>query len=635
MVWNLVGGFAVIVQTMIFSDKGASGVILTYDPERYSASTIIIEAVRGIGEILVQGHVVPDHYKVFKLLADSHHPILMKRIGNQESALQFHHGKLTQIPLTTSEKNSFVLSDEEIIHLSRAALYLETSYADGTALDIEWAKDGISGELVITQMRAYVNAASPPQSKYIEFHVETTDEPLITGIGIGFGIETRQVSIIRSLTDFEKFEEGSILVAPFTDPQWMPLMLRASGFITDQGSASSHAAIVARELNLPCIVGTNTATQVLMHQQQVSMWCADDGIGRIYDQALQYNKTEFEIDIPKTRTELLLHIGIPDTAFHHARLPSQGVGAARTEFVSTSVIGIHPKFLLDYEILRNNDTPNGMHHFNDAEKRDIRNALDIVDARSRGYEDKREFYISLLAHGIAQIASAFYPRPIFSKLSDFKTNEYRDMLGGVWYEPYENNPMLGWRGSARYYDPDFYQVFEMECEAFRRVRIDMGLDNLNIMVPFCRSVDEARTVHQILDQFGLSARNGTRVFALIELPSQVFQADNYLDIFDGFLLGLNDLYQTMLGVDRDSSKVAHLLDPHSPAVYRAIEMLITAAKRKGKQTRAIGQILSTDEELIRFLVQQRIDGIVVSPDPATITRIANVIAQTENSFLAC
>jgi pyruvate, water dikinase len=622
--------FAVIVQEMVPSDLGASGVIFTYDPELRSSKLVVVEAARGLGEAIVQGQVIPDHYKVFKPLVSGHFPIIAKRLGNQEVALRYDGSGIGQVPLAKETQDTFVLCDEEVMTLARTALFVEQELSHysriSDTLDIEWARNGISCELSFLQVRPFLTPEKETRDHFTYYDMTETKPPILQGIGIGMAIETGNVSVIRSMNEFSRFRDGDILVAPMTNPQWMPLMLRASGFITDRGTASSHAAIVARELNVPCVLGTVSATEVLQSGCLISLFCSGDGKGAVYEGEIEHSKSEFPVDIPSTRTEILLHVGIPETAFRHARLPNSGVGAARTEFVSSSVIGIHPKVFLDYETLKDRSDHSG-------EQPCLRELIRAVDDCSRGYTDKRKFYVERLAQGIAEIASAFYPKPIFAKLSDFKTNEYRDMLGGYLYEPVEENPMLGWRGASRYYDPDFIDVFRMECEAFRRVREEMGLRNVNVMVPFCRTLKEAHRVFELLERFGLSTDvDRIGVFCLMETPAQVIMADEYAEYFDGFLIGLNDLFQTILGVDRDSEKVAHLLDSRDPAIRKAISRLIREARAKGKETRAIGQIISTDDDFVRFLVGEGIQGIVVNPDPRVIAGIAQVILNAEREF---
>lgn len=627
--------FSVIVQEMVSVDNGSSGVVFTHDPELRRSDVVVVESVKGLGEILVQGQVTPSHFKIYKPLSKHHASVISKRLSKQRYMYQYINDRLCKVEVSPDEQRSFVLSSDDIMKIVRASVMLEEYFKQTNdlveAVDIEWAKGGENQKTHFVQMRPYLISKQESSNTVINITITEAGKILTKGIGIGLGIQTSKVSVIRSVQEFGSFIDGSILVAPITNPQWMPIMLKASGFITDRGTSSSHAAIVARELNLPCILGTENGTDVLRVGQKISMYCDGSGEGIVYDGTVQYMQEEYKLDMRPTKTEILLHVGIPSTAFRHSNLPNDGVGAARTEFVSSSIIGIHPKALIEYDVLQYeflNLLKNG-----DARSercKTLRKIVGSIDQRTLGYHNKREYFVDKLSQGIGEIASAFYPKPIFAKLSDFKTNEYRDMIGGELYEPSEENPMLGWRGASRYYDDRFVEVFEMECEAFRRVRKEMNLKNVNIMIPFCRTVKEAGIVIDLLSKFGLEkGKDELKVFGLMEVPGQVLQADEYAEIFDGFLLGLNDLFQTTLSVDRDSERVSHLLNPNDQSFLKAVGLLIRSAKKHKKKIRAIGEMISTNEDFVRFLIRQGIDGVVVDPDPNVLMRMSNIIFDEE------
>jgi pyruvate, water dikinase len=640
--------FAVVVQEMVASDRACSGVMFTADVELRSSNVIGIEATYGIGEAVVQGQVIPDRFKVFKpLLERGKIPIIGRKIGKKEIQIGFNpvQGLLTESKSSSAEQESYTLSDDEVVRLARMGLEIENYFSEKAGktmpMDIEWAKDGLkplgdSGELFIVQARPIT---APITEIALDSKIYTLKEKgseLVSGIAVGEAIVAGEVCNIRGLEEFGKFKPGQILVTDMTDPNWMPIMMQASAFITNRGGRTCHAAIVARELGVPCIVGTGNATSVLQTQSPVTVVCGGSDRGRVYEGKLKYDVQEVREEVPQTETEMLLHVGIPETAFLHSRLPNAGVGAARTEFVAASVIGIHPRALLDYEKLKSD--------LNSLQSPDIRGKkimreelvqmISTIEAKTTGYPDKKEYFISCLSEGIAEIAAAFYPKPIFSKLSDFNTKEYCDLVGGRFYEPTEDNPMMGWRGACRYYHPEWKDIFGMECEAFRRVRENIGLDNVHVMVPFCRSPEEGEKVIQTMAEFGLvQGRNGFKVFALMELPVSFLLADQFAEVFDGFLIGLNDLSQFISGIDRDSERLADMFNPTNPAVKSAILKIIEAATKKGRKVRVIGQAVSTDLAFVEFLVQHGIGGIVVNPDLPTLARVGKTIAATENKRL--
>lgn len=615
------------VQPMVRSDKGSAGVIFTLDTESGFRDAVVINGSYGLGEFVVQGVVTPDEWVVFKpTLAEGFRPIVKRQLGSKEVKLVYADGTRStrSHPVAGEERKRFCLSDNEVLKLAQWACRVEEHYSEMAGrqmpMDLEWAKDGVSGELFILQARPETVHSSNLRNETGGVGktyrlLPHNERPVVVGQAVGEKIAVGRARVVTELSELPTVEEGDVLIAEMTDPDWEPAMRRAKALVTDKGGRTAHAAIVSRELGVPCIVGTENATKVLKTGMEITVSCAEGSEGRVYEGTLPFDIEEIDAtQIPTVRTPVMFNVGDPGHAFRLAAIPNSGVGLARIEFIIVNHIGIHPMALATHSA-----------------PVDHKAAMEIADII--GSEEPEEFFVRRLSEGVAQIAAAFYPKPVIVRTSDFKTNEYGSLLGGRAFEPQEENPMLGFRGASRYTDVRYEKGFGLECAALARVRQEMGLTNVNVMIPFCRTIAEAKKVIDVMAANGLrQGENGLKILAMCELPANIELADEFLNIFDGYSIGSNDLTQLVLGIDRDSATVAHLFDERDEAVKRAISRAITAAKRAGKPIGICGQAPSDFPEFAAWLVEQGIDSISLNPDSAIKTMF--VISEAETSLLA-
>jgi pyruvate,water dikinase len=610
------------VQKMVRSDLACSGVIFSIDTESGFRDVVYITAAYGLGENVVQGIVNPDQFYVFKpTLKEGFRPIVEKKLGTKEKKLVYKRDGAGTVQKEVKPENQrkFVLSDDEILTLARWACTIEEHY--GLPMDIEWAKDGITGELFIVQARPETVHSQMDLALLRTYVLEEEGKLLLKGEAVGTKIGQGEVKVIEDSSEINNFKRGQVLVTDMTDPDWQPIMKIASAIITNKGGRTCHAAIVSRELGVPCVISTGKGTEVLKEIKEVTIDCSQ-GEGRIYEGKLKYRVDEVEVSkLPRPDTRIMMNFGIPDGAFIQSQIPNDGVGLAREEFIINSYIGIHPMALIEYDELKKAASSD--------EK--LAKVIEEIDKKSAPYEDKREFFIDNLAMGIAKIAAGFYPNEVIVRFSDFKTNEYANLIGGYRYEPEESNPMIGWRGASRYYDDRFKPAFGLECEAIKKVRDEMGLTNVKVMVPFCRTPEEGRQVIKAMGEFDLRrGENGLEVYVMCEIPSNVILAEEFADVFDGFSIGSNDLTQLTLGLDRDSELVAHIFDERNEAVKRLVKQVIeTAHNHKPRRKIGIcGQAPSDFPEFADFLVECGIDSMSLNPDVVLSTRLN--IAEVEN-----
>ncbi|MCA3365762.1 MAG: phosphoenolpyruvate synthase [Roseomonas sp.] len=606
------------VQIMVRSDLAGSGVIFTLDTETGFPGVVIISAAWGLGETVVQGTVEPDKYTVFKpLLAERHAiPIIERSRGAKERKLVYAEGggaSTTLLETTQHERETFVLESAEILQLARWAVAVEQHY--GRPMDLEWAKDGETGALFIVQARPETVQARRTGMLRNWRLKDRRARPILTGAAVGEAIATAEACVIRGAEDIARFRDGAILVTEATDPDWVPIMRRAAGIVTDHGGPTSHAAIVSRELGVPAVIGTGRATATLQDGQTITLSCAEGEEGRIYDGRLAFDVTEIDVAaLPRSRTKVMLNLANPAAALRWWRLPAAGVGLARMEFIINDHIRIHPMALLRFDTLQDRD------------------AKQRISAITRGWPDKAEYFVDRLAQGIAKLAAPFHPKPVILRLSDFKSNEYAHLIGGGEFEPAEENPMLGLRGASRYTSVRYRDGFALECRAIRRVREVIGLRNLIVMVPFCRSPAEADRVLAEMARHGLvRGADGLQVYVMCEIPSNVILAEEFAARFDGFSIGSNDLTQLVLGVDRDSAELATLFDERDAAVTRIIADVIRRAHACGVPVGICGEAPSNHPGFAEFLVEQGIDSISLNPDgfAAALRRIAEQEARLD------
>jgi len=604
------------VQRMVRSDLAGSGVMFSIDTETGFPDAVLINAAWGLGELVVQGSVDPDEYRVFKPLlgVDRYVPVVEKSLGRKGRKMVLDGGDApTRVEETSAEERArFVLNDEEILTLSRWAVTIEEHY--GQPMDMEWAKDGETGGLFIVQARPETVQSRRKAGTLKSYRLEETADPIVTGLSIGDAIAAGPVCRLKDPSEIERFTPGSVLVTEMTDPDWVPIMKKAAAIVTDHGGRTSHAAIVSRELGLTAVVGAGDATGRLQDGMEVTVSCAEGDEGHVYEGRRDFTVEEMDLDaIPETETDVMLNLANPAAAFRWWRLPAAGVGLARMEFIVNNLIKIHPMALV---------RPNAVE---DAEARER------IAELTRGYESGPEYFVDTLARGIARIAAAWYPRPIILRMSDFKTNEYARLIGGSAFEPEEENPMLGWRGASRYYHEGYRAGFALECRAVARARDEIGMDNIVVMIPFCRTPGEADKVLFEMAGHGLErGRSGLEVYVMCETPSNILLAAEFAERFDGFSIGSNDLTQLTLGVDRDSDILSALFDESDPAVARAIAMLLAAARESGTKTGLCGQRPSDDPDFARFLVEQGIDSISVTPDSFLAVKRAVAEAEAEH-----
>jgi pyruvate,water dikinase len=623
------------VQKMVRSDSAYSGVMFTIDTETGFKDVVFVTAAYGLGENVVQGTVNPDEYYVFKpTLKQGKRAIIGRKVGDRDIKMIYSvedDATTKNIAVSLSERRRYVLEDDEILKLAEWACIIEDHYSKEAGhfmpMDIEWAKDGDgvtegTGNLFIVQARPETIHSQRNANTYETYSLLQKGEILATGTAVGSKVGHGVAKVIETSADIGKFREGEVLVTSMTDPDWEPVMKIAAAIVTNKGGRTCHAAIVSRELGIPCVIGTGNADEIIKPGQEITVSCCEGEIGLVYNGLLKFKVETINLDeMPKTRTKIMMNVGIPEQAFSQAMIPNDGVGLTREEFIINSHIGIHPMALIAYEELKKKAKTDQR----------IAGVVYKIDEITAVYEDKTQFFVDKLAEGVARIAASFYPNDVIVRLSDFKTNEYENLLGGFLYEPTENNPMIGWRGASRYYDEKYKPAFELECRALRKARSDMGLTNIKVMVPFCRTPEEGKKVVALMKKFGLvQGQEGLEIYVMCEIPSNVICADQFAEIFDGFSIGSNDLTQLALGLDRDSSLVAHLYDERNEAVKRLVAQVIKVAKGKGRKIGICGQGPSDFPEFAEFLVECGIDSISLIPDTVVKTRLA--IAKKEKQL---
>jgi pyruvate, water dikinase len=605
------------VQRMVRSDIGASGVMFTIDTESGFSEAVFVTSSYGLGEAVVQGAVNPDEFYVYKPALRAGRPAVLKRgLGGKATKMVYTDdasvGRTTEfVPVDEADQIRLSLTDEEVTELARHALKIEEHY--GRPMDIEWGRDGVDGKLYILQARPETVKSRTSGSTLQRFRMDERGPVVAEGRAIGQKIGSGAVRALTSIDAMHDFQPGEVLVADMTDPDWEPIMKRASAIVTNRGGRTCHAAIIARELGIPAVVGTGTATRQLKDGQEVTVSCAEGDTGFVYDGKRAFSVSETALDdMPDIPVKIMMNVGTPEQAFEFSRLPNKGIGLARLEFIINRQIGIHPKALLNYD-----DLETELH--------------DRIAATIAPYAGPREFFVQRVAEGVATIAAAFAPEPVIVRMSDFKSNEYAGLLGGERYEPHEENPMLGYRGASRYLSADFAECFAMECEALRYVRDEMGLTNVKVMIPFVRTVAEGKGVIDLLAQHGLRrGENGLQVVMMCELPSNAVNADEFLEHFDGFSIGSNDMTQLTLGLDRDSSLVAGSFDERDPAVKKMLSMAIKACRDQGKYVGICGQGPSDHADLAEWLLDEGIESMSLNPDTVVDTwlRLAKHVAAT-------
>ncbi|MDR7188171.1 pyruvate,water dikinase [Microbacterium sp. BE35] len=604
------------VQRMVRSDVGASGVMFTVDTESGFDQAVFVTSSYGLGEAVVQGAVNPDEFYVSKPALSAGRPAVLKRsVGEKAIAMKYTESQeagastaFVDVPVWA--RGQFSITDTEVEELARHAIVIEEHY--GRPMDIEWAKDGIDGKLYILQARPETVISRASANVLRRFRLEESGTVLSSGRAIGQRIGAGPVRILRDVTQMSEFQTGDVLVADMTDPDWEPIMKRAAAIITNRGGRTCHAAIIARELGIPAVVGTGDATRTLSDGSPVTVSCAEGDTGFVYEGQLRFVEEETHLDrLPDAPVKIMMNVGTPDQAFSFSRLPHRGVGLARLEFIINRQIGIHPKALLEMESL----------------PEDLQTD---ISRRIAAYPSPRDYFISRVAEGVSMIAAAFAPEPVIVRMSDFKSNEYANLIGGERYEPHEENPMIGYRGASRYISPDFRECFDMECEALRYVRDEMGFTNVQVMVPFVRTVDEGRTVVELLAENGLRGGvNDLKIIMMCELPTNALLADEYLEHFDGFSIGSNDMTQLTLGLDRDSALVADAFDERDPAVLKLLSMAIDACRRQGKYVGICGQGPSDHPDFAEWLVGRGIESVSLNPDTVVDTWLSLAKRTTE------
>jgi pyruvate, water dikinase len=600
------------IQKMVRSDKASSGVMFSIDTESGFKDVVFITSSYGLGENVVQGAVNPDEFYVFQpTLKKGFKPIISKKIGGKAIKMVYaEDGSKTptkNINVPDEERRMFSISDDEVLQLAKWATIIEDHYKK--AMDMEWAKDGVSGELFIVQARPETVQSQKDGMTYETYRMLESGKLIIKGQSVGSKIGAGKAKIIKSSHEMGRFRQGEVLVTDMTDPDWEPVMKIASAIVTNRGGRTCHAAIVSRELGIPCVVGTMRGTEALKEGQAITVSCGEGEEGFVYDGLLKFTVDKINLkNVPKTKTKIMMNLANPEQAFEASFLPNDGVGLAREEFIINSHIKIHPLALLNYSKI----------------KRDRKNAalVEEIDSLTHGYKDKSEFFIDRLAQGVGMLAAAFYPKDVILRFSDFKSNEYANLIGGKLFEPVESNPMIGWRGASRYYSPQYSEAFALECKAIKKVREDFGLDNLKVMVPFCRTVEEGKKVIAEMAKNGLKRGvGGLEVYVMCEIPSNVILADEFSKIFDGFSIGSNDLTQLTLGLDRDSELVNHIYDERNDAVKRLISQVIKSAKKNKRKIGICGQAPSDFPDFAEFLVGEGIDSISLNPDTVVKTRM--------------
>ena len=610
------------VQKMVRSDKSCSGVMFSIDTESGFKDVVFVTAAYGLGENVVQGAVNPDEYYVFKpTLKQGFKSIIHREVGEKAIKMIYSQNGIKQtknVPVSKDDRKKFALNDDEVLTLAKWACIIEDHYSEKAGhfkpMDMEWAKDGETGQLFIVQARPETVQSQKDRTTIEEYKLKEKGKVLVVGKSVGEKIGAGEANIIKDVTKIEEFKKGQVLITDMTDPDWEPIMKIASAIVTNRGGRTCHAAIISRELGIPCVVGTQNGTQLVKDKQKVTVDCSGGDEGYVYEGELKFEikKTDLK-SVPETKTKIMMNIANPEEAFNFSYLPNKGVGLAREEFIINSFIKVHPLALLHFDKLK------------DAK------AKKEIEKITCSYDDKVEFYVEKLAQGIARLAAAFYPKDVILRFSDFKSNEYANLIGGKEFEPEEDNPMIAWRGSSRYYSPKFKEAFGLECKAVLKVRNEMGLTNLKVMIPFCRTVEEGKKVLATMEEFGLKrGENGLQVVCMCEIPANVILADEFLDIFDGFSIGSNDLTQLTLGLDRDSELVSAIYDERNEAVKKLIRQVIDVANKKGKYIGICGQAPSDFPDFAQFLVEAGIHSMSLNPDTVVKTTLA--IAEKEKEL---
>ena len=589
------------VQKMVRSDIGSSGVMFTVDTESGFRDTVLINSIWGIGEMIVQGKITPDEFYVFKpTMKQGYNSIILKNLGNKNKKyILSKKGGIKEVGVNKKDNLRFSLSDDDIMILAKWAVIIEEHY--GCPQDIEWAKDGKTGQLYIVQARPETIHSDKKGNYYEEYIIEKGHQPILEGIAVGNKIGSGKVRVINDVSGIGQFKRGEVLVTKMTDPDWVSIMRMASAIITDEGGKVCHAAIIGRELGIPVIVGSVSGTKDLKTGETVTVDCTQGFRGRVFSGIVSYKTKRYNLDkIPKLKTKITLNIGTPDSAFKNSFIPNDGVGLAREEFIIAEKIKVHPLALYHFKELEKQKSP------------EIKNIVKEIEEITVEHKDKKDHFVKELAEGVAQIAAGFYPNEVIVRFSDFKTNEYKNLVGGSLYEMEESNPMIGFRGACRYLDKNFQPAFEMECQAIKRARDEFGLKNIAVMVPFCRTVEEGKGVVALIKKFGLN--KDVKIYVMCEIPSNVILADKFLDIFDGMSIGSNDLTQLTLGIDRDGGHLAHISDERNEAVKQLIKDAIRACKKRKKYCGICGQAPSDFPDFAEFLMLEGIDSISLNPD---------------------
>ena len=604
------------IQKMVRSDLASSGVMFSIDTESGFKDVVYITGIYGLGENIVQGAVNPDEFYVHKpTLKKGYNSIISKKIGDKSMKLIYSNSKsnpVKNIPVEENKRNSYCLTNEEILKLAKWAVIIEKHYKK--PMDMEWAKDGRTNEIYIVQARPETVQSRKDLTKLKKYVLKGKGEKILEGNSVGSRIGSGKVRIIKNISKINSFQKGDILVTEMTDPDWEPIMKIASAIVTNKGGRTCHAAIISRELKIPCIVGTENGTEKLHNSENITVDCSQGEKGFIYRGKIPFEVKVHDLKkIPKTKTKIMMNIATPENAFEQSFIPNDGIGLAREEFIINSSIKIHPNALINYNKIKN---------------KKLKKQIDEI---TKGYKNKKQFYVDKLAEGIGTIAAAFYPKDVIVRTSDFKSNEYKELIGGEFYEPSEDNPMIGWRGASRYYHPEFKKAFELECDALKKVREEFGLKNVKIMIPFCRTIEEGKKVEKIMKERGLvRGKNGLQIYVMCEIPSNVILADKFSKIFDGFSIGSNDLTQLTLGVDRDSEIVSNVYDERNLAVKEMISTVIKKAKKNKKHIGICGQAPSDFPDFAQFLVKEGIDSISLNPD--TVIKTTLKIAEEEKKL---
>jgi pyruvate, water dikinase len=607
---------SVTVQKMVRSDLASSGVMFSIDTESGFENAILINSIYGLGENIVQGKVNPDEFYVFKpTLGKAKNPILSRRLGDKRIKMIYERNDVKDVAVSKKDQTVFSVSDQEVLKLAKWAVLIEKHY--DKPMDMEWAKDGRTGKLFIVQARPETVQSQRDLSVIEEYNfVNKKDtqrsELLVEGRSVGSKIGHGKAHVINDVKDISKFKDGEVLITEMTDPDWVPVMKKAAAIVTNSGGRTCHAAIVSRELGIPCVVGTNNVTEKIKTNEKVTVSCAEGETGKIYAGLLDYriDRTNLK-NLKRPKTKIMMNVGEPEQAFEFSFIPNDGVGLAREEFIVNSYIKIHPRALFDFDKLTD------------------KKVKKQIEQLTVGYEKKTDFFVDKLIEGIARIGAAFYPKDVIVRLSDFKSDEYANLIGGHDYEPVEDNPMIGWRGASRYYDPKFIDIFKLECKALKKVREEIGLKNIKIMIPFVRTVEEAKKVIKIMEQAGLKRhKDGLEIYMMVEIPANIILAEEFAKLFDGFSIGSNDLTQLTLGLDRNSGIIAHVGDERNEAVKMLISQVIKIAKKTKTKIGICGQGPSDFPDFAEFLAKEGIDSISLIPDSVIKTTV--MISEMEN-----